>query len=138
MGNFIDYIRESGKETFAQRAFTEVDNLVLAMTSYIDFRGIAASMEENQFPMMAHGSARILLMRNPILESKIKLYEFHQILVLSVLYFQKKNQISLSRVVQTDQGSMMHLPGRFVIISLCIAMICRINVRSIVESLTDG
>lgn len=48
MGNFIDYIRESGKETFAQRAFTEVDNLVLAMTSYIDFRGIAASMEENQ------------------------------------------------------------------------------------------
>ncbi len=40
MANLIDYLSWRGDLTFSERAFAEPDNLILAMTSYVDFEGI--------------------------------------------------------------------------------------------------
>lgn len=48
MPNFIDYIKNNGNETFKQRQFNEVDNLVLSMLSYVDFSQIVMPLEEKK------------------------------------------------------------------------------------------
>lgn len=40
MGNLLDYLDWRGDLTMAQAPFNEVDNLILAELSYVDFRGI--------------------------------------------------------------------------------------------------
>ena len=40
MASILDYLDWRGDITFAERAFNEVDNLLLAELSYLDFGGI--------------------------------------------------------------------------------------------------
>lgn len=47
MGNIITYLKRRGNQTFLERAFGEVDNLVLAELSYWDFRGIVPGPDES-------------------------------------------------------------------------------------------
>ena len=44
MGNVIDYLIQYGDQAFAERAFCDVDVLILAQLSYFDF-GSAAQKE---------------------------------------------------------------------------------------------
>lgn len=37
MGNVIDYLAQYGDQAFAERAFCDVDVLILAQLSYFDF-----------------------------------------------------------------------------------------------------
>lgn len=46
MGNILTYLKWRGDLTFRERAFCEVDNLVLAELSYLDFSGIVPSPEQ--------------------------------------------------------------------------------------------
>lgn len=46
MGTILDYLKEYGDYTFAEKPFNEVDSLVLCQCSYLKFDGIAPSPEE--------------------------------------------------------------------------------------------
>lgn len=46
MGNILDYLKWRGDLTFSERAFCEVDNLVLSELSYVDLSGIVPRVEE--------------------------------------------------------------------------------------------
>ena len=46
MADLLDYLDWRGDLTLAQAPFNEVDNLILAELSYIDFRGIVPGPEE--------------------------------------------------------------------------------------------
>lgn len=47
MGNIIDYIERRGDITFAEQEFNEIDSLVFAMLSYIDFTDVLVEDAEN-------------------------------------------------------------------------------------------
>ena len=51
MGNVIDYLVQYGDQAFAERAFCDVDVLILAQLSYFDF-GSAV-------PTIAHSTKRV-------------------------------------------------------------------------------
>jgi hypothetical protein len=46
MNNVIEYIKEYGNISFEKIPFNEVDGAIMAMLSYIDFRGIVSSSKE--------------------------------------------------------------------------------------------
>ena len=53
MGNLLDYLDWRGDLTMAQAPFNEVDNLILAELSYVDFRGILPPPGQGQPVPMA-------------------------------------------------------------------------------------
>ncbi len=48
MGNILSYIKWRGDISFAERPFNEVDNLVFAMLSYIDFSVVISELENKE------------------------------------------------------------------------------------------
>lgn len=48
MKNILDYIEESGKERMDERAFCDVDSLILAQFSYLKFDGIVPGVGNNK------------------------------------------------------------------------------------------
>lgn len=46
MGNILSYLKWRGDLTFRERPFCEVDNLVLAELSYLDFSGLVPTVEQ--------------------------------------------------------------------------------------------
>ena len=47
MANLFDYLNWRGDLSFKTNAFNEVDNLVLAVLSYLDYKGIVPGMKQN-------------------------------------------------------------------------------------------
>lgn len=47
MGNTIDYIKEFGNYTFAEKEFNEVDSLILCQMAYFKYDGMAGGLYEN-------------------------------------------------------------------------------------------
>ena len=47
MGNVIDYLIQYGDQAFAERAFCDVDVLILAQLSYFDFGSAAQSSAQH-------------------------------------------------------------------------------------------
>lgn len=47
MGTMIDYIKEYGDYTFAEKPISEVDSLILSQFSYLKFDGMVPDIEEN-------------------------------------------------------------------------------------------
>jgi hypothetical protein len=52
MDNIMTYIKWRGDISFTERPFNEVDNLILAMLSYIDFNGLVADIDTDNFIML--------------------------------------------------------------------------------------
>ena len=48
MGTLIDYVLNIGGQSFSEKAFNNVDNLVLSLLSYVEFEGLVPSLEENR------------------------------------------------------------------------------------------
>ena len=42
MGTLIDYVLNIGGQSFSEKAFNNVDNLVLSLLSYVEFEGHGA------------------------------------------------------------------------------------------------
>jgi len=57
MGNFIDYLAWRGDLTFDISPFNEVDNLILAQLSYVDFHGIVPTLGEKRMISLREASA---------------------------------------------------------------------------------
>jgi hypothetical protein len=60
MDNILSYIKWRGDISFAERPFNEVDNLVLAMLSYIDFSGLIPEIHEKGFALLKEVPTAIL------------------------------------------------------------------------------
>lgn len=67
MGNTISYIKWRGDFSFDQIPFNEVDNLILAEMSYLDFRETASGLSE---------SGTILLKDADVLYQEKERYKF--------------------------------------------------------------
>ena len=61
MGNFIDYLAWRGDLTFDISPFNEVDNLILAQLSYVDFHGIVPTLGEKRMISLREASAMPLV-----------------------------------------------------------------------------
>jgi hypothetical protein len=48
MGNIITYLKRRGNQTFSERPFCEVDNLVLSELAYWDMRGIVPEIDQEK------------------------------------------------------------------------------------------
>lgn len=48
MGTILDYLKDYGDYTFAERPFDEVDSLVLSQFAYLKFDGLAPSIDEDK------------------------------------------------------------------------------------------
>ncbi len=57
MGNILDYLDWRGDLTLAQDPFNEVDNLILAELSYVDFRGIVPGLGQGSGITLAQAAA---------------------------------------------------------------------------------
>ena len=46
--NYLDYLKYYGYNTFEDKPFNEVDNLILATLSYVDFNDLVSPNEKNK------------------------------------------------------------------------------------------
>lgn len=51
MGTLIDYVLQTGGMDFREKPFTNVDNLILCLLSYVEFEGLVPSLEDNKEPV---------------------------------------------------------------------------------------
>ena len=49
MANLLDYLDWRGDLTVEQSPFNEVDNLILAELSFVDFKGVVKALKENGY-----------------------------------------------------------------------------------------
>ena len=61
MASILDYLDWRGDITFAERAFNEVDNLLLAELSYLDFGGICNMWSRSSGCAPSHRPRKICL-----------------------------------------------------------------------------
>lgn len=67
MANIFDYLDWRGDLTLSERAFNEVDNLILAEICYLDLSGFApAGFETRKSRSARHGMPILLPIRPPI------------------------------------------------------------------------
>ena len=58
MANLMDYLDWRGDLTLAQSPFNEVDNLILAELSFVDFQGIVPAPGEGEGVPLAEAAER--------------------------------------------------------------------------------
>lgn len=51
MGTLIDYVLNIGGQSFSEKPFTNVDNLILSLLSYVKFDDLVPTLEENKEPV---------------------------------------------------------------------------------------
>ena len=56
MANILDYLDWRGDLTLAQSPFNEVDNLILAELSFLDFKGIVPAPGETEGILLRHAA----------------------------------------------------------------------------------
>ena len=64
MGTLFDYVSWRGDLTFEQAPFNEVDSLIFALLSYVDFKGIVAEWHFSE-PISLQAAATGFFLRNP-------------------------------------------------------------------------
>lgn len=55
MGTILDYLKEYGDYTLAEKPFSEVDSLVLSQFAYLKFDGIVPTVDEDKPAVSLHG-----------------------------------------------------------------------------------
>ena len=63
MSNIMNYLDWRGDLTFEQSPFNEVDNLILAQLSYVDFKGIVPGIQYNETVSLQEANERYYNMR---------------------------------------------------------------------------
>lgn len=80
VGNILSYLKWRGDLTFKERAFCEVDNLVLAELAYIDFSGIVpeqgTGISVREAAERFYGCGRENLGMVPIITSGLTLWHY--------------------------------------------------------------
>ena len=62
LGNIFQYIQEYGDFTFEEEPFNEVDNLIFAVLSYVDFSGVVEGVGSNQMISIRNANKKIVLL----------------------------------------------------------------------------
>lgn len=72
MGNIISYLKWRGDLSFKERSFNEVDNLILAAVSYLDFEGIVPNLGQDGAITIAEASELYFNNQNEINVERFK------------------------------------------------------------------
>ena len=64
MGTLFDYVAWRGDLTFSQAPFNEVDSLIFALLSYVDYKGTVSEMHDSE-PISLQAAANNFFARNP-------------------------------------------------------------------------